>query len=156
MSAALATLLVEYRQDLEVQITLLERLLETAHDQYAASVPGGAHELAKACEERARVMRTLLEVERRQGERRDVLYRNIDVVGRFNGFSNVSALHRRAAQSVSDIEAIDNRTRERLSREQALRSATVHTLDAGETTLAAYRKVLTSGHEVSSLVDQHG
>ncbi|MGE3840675.1 MAG: hypothetical protein AB7I50_03740 [Vicinamibacterales bacterium] len=156
MTPSLAPLLAEYQQDLEAQIELLERLLAAAHGQFAAALPGSAFDLAKACEERARVMTALLDVERRQLDRRAILHRHLDLARRLDGFSTVAALHRRATRSLSEIEEVDLRTRERLAREQALRTATVHTLDAGETTLAAYRKVLTSGHEISSLVDQHG
>lgn len=156
MTHALFDTLADYKAGLTEQVHLLHGLLRAAQDQFAASTSGVAHELAKASEERARIMSTLMALEHDQRGHRDTLHRHLDAVRLLDGFSEVSALHRVAEECVGRIHEQDASTRERLAREQALRTATAHTLDAGETTLAAYRKVLTSGGERSALVDQHG
>ncbi len=148
--------LAEYRHGLEDQLSLLVELLRAAEEQMACSVRGTAEALDAASAERTRLMAALLTIEQRQRPIRAELHRGIDAVRRLDGFAAVANLHRLAEECLRTIEAQDARLRDRLIREQDARCATAHTLDAGEVTLAAYRKVLTSGMGGAVLVDRHG
>jgi hypothetical protein len=72
------------------------------------------------------------------------------------GYSDVVALRRQASALVARILATDEESMQSLTDAELARRAAVASLEQGETTLAAYRRVLTPNLAQASLVDRRG
>ena len=74
----------------------------------------------------------------------------------FPGFAGIQERHRRAAEIVARITHLDDESLARLQQADAERRAAAQSLETGEATLAAYRRVLQQPPQSAGLFTQRG
>jgi hypothetical protein len=153
---ALTRLIEQYREGLDAELALLRQLAEVSLRQGTRSREGNSEAFGSEADERDRLMRGLVTVEAGLRAVRNRLSEHREIARHLPGFEEVASLHRDAAALVSHIMATDQQSLRGLAdAELAWRSA-VAGLERGETTLAAYRRVLTPPILSPSLVDRRG
>lgn len=155
MTPDLADTLAAYRHGLEAQIHLLETLADIAARQRDACLRVDAAALADACIERDRVMEMLFGLEAVQRPQRDRIVEALPAARRLDLFETVSRLHRRAEACLAELDRRDAATRAQIEQSDMARRASATALETGETTLAAYRKIL-SVESRSSILNSRG
>jgi hypothetical protein len=145
-----------YGAGLEAELTLLRQLQRLAALQREATVGNEMGLLPSLGDERERLMANLVEIEHQIKPLRLALAAAVgDVVSR-PGFGDVAALHRAASQLVSTILSADRETAQALRDAEAARRVAVQAIEHGETTLAAYRRVIAPPLAGAALVDRVG
>ncbi len=152
----LADRLEQYRAGLEVQVALLGQLEAVATRQQSVTARRDFEQLAIEGEERDRLTRALVSLESELQPVRAALARGRDALGRLPGHERVRDLRQRAAAVVAAILATDKESMQSLADAELARRAAMASLEQGETTLAAYRKVLAPPLGHASLVDRRG
>jgi hypothetical protein len=152
----LLQLLAQYRTALDAQISLLQQLEETAVRQHATTEVRDFEQLAVESDRRDGLTRSLLAIEEGLVAVRDTLAAARGDVESLDEFSGVLHLRRVAANMVARILATDRESMKVLSDAELARRAAMASLDRGETTLAAYRKVLAPPVASAALVDRRG
>ena len=152
----LADCLEQYRAGLEAEVALLLQLELVATRQRSVTARRDLEQLGVEGEERDRLTRALVALEEGLQPARASLARARDVVTRVPGYANVLTLRQKAAALVARILATDEESMQSLADAELARRAAVVSLEQGETTLAAYRRVLTPSLGHASLVDRHG
>ena len=107
-------------------------------------------------DERDRLTRALVAVEEGLQPVRARLSAARDRVATLGGYAEVVALRQQASGLVARILATDEESMQSLADAELARRAAVASLEQGETTLAAYRRVLTPSISQASLVDRRG
>jgi uncharacterized protein YdeI (YjbR/CyaY-like superfamily) len=151
----LATLISQYRTGLEAEIAILHRLQETAARQREASA---AHDLAalnRWTDERDSLMTSLVNVESQLRDTRKILSERKKEIRLLEGYREALELHQEAMGLVSQILATDAESTEALAKAELARRDTARALEQGETTLSAYRRVMTTPAG-GALVDRRG
>ena len=152
----LTNALEQYRAGLETEITLLDRLEAVAGRQRAVSEVRDFERLAAESDERDRLTATLVTVEQGLRAMRDSLAAARSRLARLPAYADVLRLRSAAAERVGRILAADRLSLKALADADLARRAAVASLERGETTLAAYRKVLAPPVSSASLVNRHG
>ncbi|MCC7010605.1 MAG: hypothetical protein IT184_17480 [Acidobacteria bacterium] len=152
----LARLLQEYRAGIEAELTLLRELATIAQDQQTVSRAGNFPAFSEAADARDRIMRSLVTIETHLRNVRQVLVDARDVAKTLAGYDEVAERHREATQLVEAILATDQQSMADLANAELARRSAVAGLDRGETTLAAYRRVLAPPIGSAKLVDKLG
>jgi hypothetical protein len=154
--AELANALVQYRAGLETEIALLRQLQAIAGRQHEGTTTRDFERLAAESDARERLTRTLVNVEEGLRAIRDSLTRaRADFISH-PAYADVRALRRSAVDLVSAILATDQESMKALADAELARRAAVASLERGETTLAAYRKVIAPPVSSPTLVDRRG
>jgi hypothetical protein len=151
----LRRLIDQYRAGLDAEIALLHQLAALAAHQRTNSHAGDFRALEQSSDERDRLMQSLVRIEEDMREVRQALTSHREVARRIPGFDAVAALHRDAAAMVNDILKTDKQSIAALADAELARRSAVASLERGENTLAAYRRVLAPPVS-STLVDRHG
>jgi hypothetical protein len=102
------------------------------------------------------LMRSLVTIEDGLRPIRQALADHRDLASRIAGYDDVVRRHREAAQLVTAILATDQQSIGALADAELARRSAVASLERGETTLAAYRRVLSPPIASASLVDKIG
>lgn len=152
----LAHAIATYGAGLEAELTLLRQLQRLAALQQEASAANELQLLAQLGDERDRLMASLVELEHQLRPIREQLAGEIAQASRQPGFDDVVALHRAAGQLVSTILSADRETVQSLRDAEIARRFAAETIEKGETTLAAYRRVIAPRPPSAALVDRHG
>lgn len=152
----LADGLAQYRAGLEAEIAVLVQLEAVATRQRGVTARRDFEQLGLEGEERDRLTRALVSLEEGLQVVRARLFAARDQVARYPGYTDVLALRQRAATLVSRILATDEESMQSLADAELARRAAVASLEQGETTLAAYRRVLAPPLQHASLVDRRG
>lgn len=153
---ALADALEQYRAGLEAEIALLHQLEVVAGRQRGVTARRDFEQLAIESDERERLTRALVSLEQ---EMRDVRTRIAHVrlsIAALPAYGEVLALRQTAADLVRRILATDQESMQALADAELARRAAVASLERGESTLAAYRRVLTPPLTHAALVDRRG
>ena len=153
---ALVDALAQYRAGLEAEIALLEHLALVAGRQRSVTARRDFEQFGVEGDERDRLTRALVTVEDGLQAVRARLTGARDRTATLDGYSDVVALRQRAAALVARILATDEESMQSLADAELARRAAVASLEQGETTLAAYRRVLTPALGHASLVDRRG
>lgn len=153
---ALVDALAQYRAGLDAEIALLEQLAVVAARQRGVTARRDFEQLGIEGDERDRLTRTLVAVEEGLQPVRARLAQARDRVPTLGGYADVVSLRQRAAALVARILATDEESMQSLADAELARRAAVASLEQGETTLAAYRRVLTPPLGHASLVDRRG
>ena len=152
----LADVLEQYKAGLEAEIALLRQLEEVAGRQRGVTARRDFERLAIESDERDQLTRALVTLEQ---EMRDVRARIASVrlsVAALPAYGEVLGLRQTAADLVARILASDEESMQALADAELARRAAVASLERGESTLAAYRRVLTPPLTHAALVDRHG
>ncbi len=148
----LAQAIDAYAEGLEAELSLLRTLLRLSEQQHGADL----ETITRITDQRSGLMRGLVEVEAQIRPLREQLHRHQQVAAGIDGFQDLVVLHRAAGDIVSTILAADQDTASALRDAEISRRVASRALDAGDTTLAAYRKVVSPAPESASLVNRRG
>ena len=151
----LTTLIDQYSTGLEAEIQLLRRLEDIAARQEAASTARDIEGVNRASDERDRVMAGLVAIEQELRHLRRVLSESREEARRLPNYAEAADLHQLAIALVSKILKTDAASIEALASAELARRDAARALEKGETTLAAYRRVMSSTPG-ASLVDKRG
>lgn len=152
----LSALIHEYRAGLEAELQLLEQLKSLADSQQAATHKHDHDRLADVTDERDRVMASLVTVEHELRPTRHRLAAAREQASQLSEFEQVVTLHRSAAELVTTIMSSDTASKAALEDAELARRMTSRAIEMGETTLAAYRRVIAPALSSAALVDERG
>jgi hypothetical protein len=152
----LGALVEEYRAGLEAEMALLHRLEALAVRQQAASKSGEYHALREVSDEREGVMASLVTVEHGLKPIRLALVEARDVLADVLEFQEVADLHRTAAHLVSAIITADQESLSALKEAEVARRFAARTIEQGESTLAAYRRVVAPPLTHATIMNRRG
>jgi hypothetical protein len=155
-AAELKTHLTTYSSGLEAELALLRRIEELSAEQARATAAHDLEQLHRIADERGGLMAALVQLESQIAKSRHLLAEYRSVAQNLPGFDAVVALHRTAGAIVNEIMSADRDTMAALRDAEAARRAASQVIEAGEHTLAAYRRVLSPAVTGPSLVDRHG
>jgi hypothetical protein len=155
LEADLPGLIDEYRAGLEAEIVVLHRLEEAAARQHRAAEEGRLADLHQAADERDALTTALVTLEARLRDVREALARSRPAAERLDGYAEALALHKEAIALVSRILKTDGDSLEALAAAELARREAARAMEQGETTLAAYRRVMMTPHG-ATLVDRRG
>lgn len=154
-TAQLATLITQYRAGLEAEVAILLKLQQTAAQQREASAAQDLAAFHRFTDERDSLMTSLVNVESQLREVRQTLSQRKKEVAPLPDYREAVELHQRAIALVSQILDTDAESTEALAKAELVRRDTARALEQGETTLTAYRRVMTTPAG-GALVDKRG
>jgi hypothetical protein len=154
--ADLETALADYRTGLDAELVVLAQIEELATRQHALPVPAPADEVSHVALERQRLLATLAALEQQVHPLRAYLASHLEAARQQPGYAGVAERHRRAADAVARITRLDDENLAALQQADAERRGTAHDLDAGEATLAAYRRTLQQPHSSAGIYTGRG
>ncbi len=149
-------LIEQYRAGIEAELQLLHQLAEISSHQHSVTAAGDFGSFSDAADERDRIMRMLVTIEEGLRDVRLTLADNREIAMRITGFEEVMALHRDAAALVGHILNADQASLSALADAELARRSAVAGIEKGETTLAAYRRVLTPPLASATLLNRRG
>ena len=152
----IARLLTQYDAGIEAELHLLHELAHVAREQHAASASGDLAAFERIADARDRITASLVAIEENLRGIRRTLTEHRSTARQVPGFDDVAARHRRASELVSEILSSDQRSIAALANAELARRSAVASLERGETTLAAYRRVLSPPLASAKLVDTRG
>jgi hypothetical protein len=151
----LAAAMPQYIAGIEAELALLRQLLQLAESQRDASQNRNLAEVNRAGDARDRIMAALVQLEHELKPIRLEFVKQQAEAEQLDGFDSVLALHRTAASLVSEVLQADRNTLAELRTAEAARRTSAQTIETGEATLAAYRRVLMPVGS-TGLVDRQG
>lgn len=143
-----------YAAGLDAQLDLLHQLQELAVRQHATSAAADVEPLRALGEDRERVMILLLGVEEQIAPLRQQLAAHLADARTRPGFAPVASLHRVAESLVNEILGADRETMDAVRAADATRRQVAQMLEAGGTTLAAYRRSLAPATAGAVILDE--
>jgi hypothetical protein len=149
-------LLEQYRAGLEAEIALLRQLDTIAERQRDTTETRDFEQLARESDVRDRLTQTLVTIEKGVREVRESLNASKMDLSRFEAFQQVVRLRHAAAELVQRILKSDGESMKALGDAELARRAALASLERGETTLAAYRRVIAPPVSSAALVDRRG
>jgi hypothetical protein len=152
----LAPLVSQYRAGLEAEMVLLRRLDVLSSQQREVAQSGDVDRLNAITEERNRLMTTLVTIEHDLKPVRQELLRARPQLDGIVEFREVVQMHREAAEMVSAIMNFDRVSLDALKEAEIARRTAAQSLEQGESTLAAYRRVVNPALEPATLVNRRG
>jgi hypothetical protein len=151
----LVGLIEQYRAGIEAELVILRRLEHTAGRQREASAVHDLAALNRATDERDGLMAALVNIEGQLRVVRQTLSASRAEAKHLSGYEEAVALHREAIALVSGILNTDGESLEALATAELARREAARAMEQGETTLAAYRRVMTA-LPGATLVDRRG
>lgn len=148
--------LEEFRKGLETELALLRQLHSVAAEQRTVSAARDFDRFKIVSDERDRLTRSLLAIEQGLGEHRDRLAARRDEMATIPVYGSILALRQASTDLVNEILACDREAMKVLADAELARRAALASLERGETTLAAYRRVLAPPVSAAGLVDRRG
>ena len=152
----LPQLIAHYRAGLEAEMTLLQLLQMIATEQRELSQQGSVAALSAVCDRRDRVTAGLVRIEHELKPVRATLLQNRPALERLGEFQAVATLHQSAATLVEHIVIEDRASLDALKEAEQARRFVAQSLEQGESTLAAYRRVVAPDLPGASLVNRKG
>jgi hypothetical protein len=151
----LVALIEQYRAGLEAELVILRRLEQTAARQREASAAQDLGALNRAADDRDGLMAALVNIEGQLRIVRQTLSASRDEARHLPGYAEAVMLHREAIALVTGILNTDGESLDALAAAELARRETARAMEQGETTLAAYRRVMTA-LPGATLVDRRG
>lgn len=151
-----ARLLGQYGAGIDAELTLLHQLADVARDQREVTTAADFDTFNRIADRRDAIMRSLVTVEEGLRAIRVELTAHRDVARLVNGYDDVVNRHRQATDLVNAILATDQQSISALADAELARRSAMASLERGETTLAAYRRVLAPPAAGAKLVDKVG
>lgn len=152
----LAGLLDEYRAGIDAELALLTQLADVSTEQRQATQSSNYAVFGTVSDARDRIMRSLVTIEEDLRSVRQALVEHRELAMQIDGYEEVARRHRQAVQLVNSILAADQQSISELANAELARRSAVAGLERGETTLAAYRRVLAPPVASAKLVDKLG
>lgn len=152
----LPQLVAHYRAGLEAEMTLLQRLELLAARQRETSEEGDLDALALVSDQRDRVMAGLVRIEHELKPVRLLLLEHRRALDEVVEFQDVAALHQSAASLIERIVSDDRSSLDALKQAEQARRFAAQAIEQGESTLAAYRRVVAPPLSGAALVNRKG
>jgi len=152
----LRALVAHYRAGLEAEIVLLHRLEALSERQREITRVGDLGSLAGIADDRDRVMAGLVAIEHELKPIRAALASEQDALRELQAFRDVAALHSAAGALITGIVTSDEHSFEALREAELARRVAAQSLGQGESTLAAYRRVVAPPLSAAALVNRKG
>jgi hypothetical protein len=149
-------MLAQYRAGLEAQIALLRQLEAVASRQRTVSESRDFERLAAESEWRDSLTRNLVEIEQGLAAGLRAMGASGPAVATLEGLSEVVSLRRTTANLIARILATDQLSLQSLANAEVAHRSALASLERGETTLAAYRKILTPPASSAAFFDRVG
>jgi len=146
----------QYRAGLEAEIAMLHQLAALAAREREVTASDSLSALDEISDARDRVMASLVAVESQLKPLRRQLLNELDRVRALPGFGEVADLHQEAAALAAEIVATDDHSLASLREAELARRFAAESLEKGESTLAAYRRVVTPSLANATLVNRRG
>ena len=154
--AELVNLLEQYRAGLEAEIALLRQLEAVAERQHEVTESRDYERFRTESDQRDRLTGTLVAIDQQLRSMRETLHNSRQALSALPDYKIVGELRRVAADLVQRILATDRDSMKALSDAELARKAVVASLERGETTLAAYRKVIAPPVSSATLLNRRG
>src|SRR5258708_22101991 len=151
----LVALIEQYRAGLEAELVILRRLEQTAARQREATAAQDLAALNRAADDRDGLMAALVNIEGQLRAVRQTLSASREEARHLPGYAEAVTLHSEAISLVSGILRTDGESLEVLANAELARRDAARAMEQGETTLAAYRRVMTA-LPGATLVDRRG
>jgi hypothetical protein len=142
VTADLETVLADYRTGLDAELTLLGQLEALAVRQHTLPHPADSEALTSLAQERERHLAALTALEQQVEPLRRHIATHLAEARECPGFAGVSERHRRAGEIVARISRLDEESLAVLQQADVERRAAAQSLETGEATLAAYRRIV--------------
>jgi hypothetical protein len=152
----IAELVEQYRAGIDAELQLLDQLAAIAELQREATTSGDLPAFNAVADRRDDLMRGLVTIEEGLKAVRTELGGGADDIARIPGYAELAARHREASQTITRILSIDRQSIAALANAELARRSAVASLERGESTLAAYRRVLAPPPDHARLVDRIG
>lgn len=149
-------LLSQYRAGLDAELALLHRLEAVAARQRDSTAAGDSDAVEAVTDQRERLMANLVVIEHELRPVRMALLEHRAALEGHDAFAAVAALHQHAAGLVATIIASDRESMAALQQAEIARRFAARSVEQGETTLAAYRRVIAPPLTGATLVDRKG
>jgi hypothetical protein len=146
----------EYRAGLEAEMAMLLQLAALAEREREVTATAALSALDEISDTRDRIMASLVAIESQLKPIRRQLLESIDVIRTLDGFEALAALHREAAALAAQIVAADDHSLASLREAELARRFAAESLGKSETTLAAYRRVVTPPLANATLLNRRG
>jgi hypothetical protein len=151
-----ARLLEQYGAGIDAEVTLLRQLADVAKDQREVTAAANFQAFNAVADRRDAIMRSLVTMEENLRALRVELTAHRDVARQVDGYDEVVNRHREATELVNVILSTDQQSISALADAELARRSAMASLERGETTLAAYRRVLSPPVSSAKLVDKVG
>jgi len=148
--------LAAYSSGLDAELELLRQLQNLSLVQQQATASHDIDHLPRIADERDRLMAALVHLESQIAKSRRLLAEHRILAATLPGFDAVVTLHRTAGTIVTAIMSADRESMAALREAEIARRTASQAIEAGEHTLAAYRRVISPSVSGPSLVDRHG
>jgi hypothetical protein len=152
----LGRLIEQYRAGIVAELNLLTQLSEVSARQHDVTHRGDLATFNDASDAREGLMRSLVMIEEGLRGVRQSLTEHREIASKLPGFDEVALLHREAAEMVSAILSTDQASLSALADAELARRSAFANLERGETTLAAYRRVLAPPVASATLLNRRG
>ena len=152
----LGVLLAQYQAGLEAEMVLLRRLESLSERERELTGAGDYEGLKDITDQRDSVVANLVAVESEMRPIRQTLAMHRTHIGRLKGFQDVADLHKAAGRLISSIVESDKHSLAALQEAEQSRRFATQELEKGESTLAAYRKVVAPPLASATLVNRRG
>ena len=152
----LLPLVTQYRAGLEAEIALLQRLSALAEREREVTASGSLTTLTEITDARDGIMANLVAVEAQLGPARRLLVAARERLAGSPEFEELTTLHKDAAALASSIMTADSHSMASLREAELARRFAQESLDQGESTLAAYRRVVNPPLANATLVNRRG
>lgn len=152
----LIPLVDQYRAGLDAELMLLHRLQALAVEQRRVSQTGSIMDIQSTVDDRDRVLATLVKVEHELKLVRQQLHEGREWLADLPAFQEIVERHKEAADLVADIIVVDRDSIEALKEAEQARRVAAQSLEQGESTLAAYRRVVSPNLTPATLVNRRG
>jgi hypothetical protein len=147
--------MTEYRAGLEAEIALLRHLATLAAREREVTESGRVDALDDVTDARDQVMAALVSLEAGLRPVRHAL-RDPGELVHLREFRELAALHEEAAELAEQILKSDEHSLTALRQAELARRFTADSLEKGESTLAAYRRVVMPSVASATLVNRRG
>ena len=151
----LEALIEQYRAGLEAEIVLLRRLELVSESQGEASATPDFEKLNQTAEVRDRLTSALVSIEDGLRDVRRRLSEAREEARQLPGYAEAVELHHEAVTLVTKILGSDRASLESLASAELVRRDSLRAIEQGETTLSAYRKVVSLSPS-ATLVNRRG
>lgn len=152
----LIPLVDQYRAGLDAELMLLHRLQALAVEQRRVSQTGSVADMHRTVDDRDRVLTTLVTVEHELKGIRQQLHAGREWLADLPAFQEIVERHKEASDLVADIIGVDRDSLEALKEAEQARRVAAQALEQGESTLAAYRRVVSPELTPATLVNRRG
>lgn len=156
MTAELATVLADYRTGLDTELQILSALEDTAIRQRALPHRASAEDLGALAGIRQQQLTALHTLDQHLLPLRQRITADLDAARQLPGFAGIIERHHRMQTLIASITRLDDESLEVLKQAEEERRAAAHSLDTGEATLAAYRRLLQQPQPSAGLFTQRG